>query len=457
MSLEGLDENVKQVFIQGEVGTDDGVFLADSLVKIEIGVAHLMIRNSSFEDVLPAKYVVVVWNCLNDTELYEMDKLEHEFDVVAVLYNTSEDPEENKEKNPDEEGGKCAEQVEVIPEVIPDEIQKLIVDCYGSMEEEELVEVKKVLLEYKDVFTIKGEALGRTSWDCHKINVGGTNPIEQQPRRIPLHQVDVVEGMIDEMERNNVIRPSESLWASPVVIVAKKDGSCRFCVDYRKLYAITTKDAYPIPRVDENLDALVRNRWFTSLDLASGYWQVEMAEQDKAKTAFVTRFGLFEWNVMPFGLCNAPAMFQRLMERVLRELQWKTLVLYLDDMVIFSKTFKEHVERLREVFNRFRRAGLKLKLKKCHFFKNKISFLGHQADENRIYTDPEKIEKIKNWGVPKDVHDIRVFTGLTSYYRSFVDGYAQLATCLHELTKKDARFHWDDKCQIAFDSLKAII
>ncbi len=333
--LEGLDETVDHVFIQGEVGSEDGVFLADSLVKVENGMAHLMIGNSGYEDViLPAESVVAVWNCLNDTDFYEIDELTTELDVRRVLYNTTDNSEqkpEEEEENCDKQMEGISDEMEEIPEenevksrqmegisdemeeipdeieIIPEEIQKLIVDCYGSMEENELKEVKDILLKYTDVFTIKGETLGRTSWECHRIDVGETVPIKQQPRRIPLHQVDVVEEMINDMERDNVIRPSESPWASPVVIVAKKDGSCRFCVDYRKLNAITTKDAYPIPRVDENLDALAGNRWFTSLDMASGYWQVEMSEKDKAKTAFVTRFGLFEWNVMPFGLCNAPA------------------------------------------------------------------------------------------------------------------------------------------------------
>jgi len=182
-------------------------------------------------------------------------------------------------------------------------------------------------------------------------------------------------------------------------------------VDYRKLNDVTIKDAYPLPRIDENLDALSGNSWFTSLDLASGYWQVMMAEEDKAKTAFATKYGFFEFNVMSFGLTNAPATFQRLMEKILRDLQWKTLVLYLDDVVIFAETFNDHLTRLKDVLQRFRNAGLKLKPKKCQILKQQVAFLGHVINNMGISTDPAKIEKIKYWATPKNVHDVRVFTG----------------------------------------------
>lgn len=163
------------------------------------------------------------------------------------------------------------------------------------------------------------------------------------------------------MSTKKVVQPSTSPCASPVVLVRKKDGSNRFCVDYRKVNSVTRKDAYPLPRIDETLDTLAGSKWFTTLDLISGYWQVEMSEKDKEKTAFCTPCGLFEFNAMPFGLCNTPATFQRLMELVLAGLQWKSCLVYLDDVIIVGKTFSEHLHNLRGVLNRIREASLKLK------------------------------------------------------------------------------------------------
>lgn len=166
-----------------------------------------------------------------------------------------------------------------------------------------------------------------------------------------------VEKLLDEMRTKKVVQPSTSPWASPAVLVRKKDGSNRFCVDYRKVNSVTRKDAYPLPRIDETLDTLAGSKWFTTLDLISGYWQVEMSEKDKEKTAFCTSCGLFEFNVMPFGLCNTPATFQRLMELVLAGLQWKSCLIYLDDVIIVGRTFSEHLHNLRGVLNCIREAG----------------------------------------------------------------------------------------------------
>ena len=341
----------------------------------------------------------------------------------------------------------------LIEERLPKDLVPLVEWVYGVSNRDRL-EIVNLLLEYHDVFSLSGTPLGRTDMVEHKIHTGDAQPIKQQPRRVPLHQEEVVKTEIERMISQDVIRPSESPWASPVVIVKKKDGSFRFCVDYRKLNGVTEKDAFPLPRVEENLDALSGNTWFTSLDLASGYWQVMMAEEDRPKTAFATKYGLFEFNTMPFGLCNAPATFQRLMERVLRGLQWRSCVLYLDDVVVFGKDFQEHLDRVKEVFQCLREAGLKLKPKKCQLFKLSVAFLGHIVDCYGIGTDPEKVEKIKNWAVPQNVHDIRVFTGLTSYYRSFVKDYAKVAAPLHELTKKNVEFVWEERHEEAFQALK---
>ena len=184
------------------------------------------------------------------------------------------------------------------------------------------------------------------------------------------------------MTDNSIIQPSDSPWASPIVLVKKKDGTTRFCVDYRKLNNVTKKDAYPLPRIADTLDSMCGARYFSTLDLASGYWQVELHSDSREKSAFATCYGLYEFNVMPFGLCNAPATFQRLMENVLKDLQWKTCLVYLDDVIIYSKTPEEHLERLREVFGRLREAGLKLKPTKFQFFQHNVNYLGHFISED---------------------------------------------------------------------------
>ena len=189
-------------------------------------------------------------------------------------------------------------------------------------------------------------------------------------------------AQVQQMLSSNVIRPSNSRWASPVVMVRKKDGSLRFCVDFRQLNAATVKDAHPLPRIDDLLDALHGAKWFSTLDLKSGYWQVPIMEQDKAKTAFHTSSGqLFEFNQVPFGLCNAPATFSRLMDRVLASLHWETCLFYLDDIIVFSSTWEEHLARLREVIERLRHAKLKLGAAKCTFAAKEVSYLGHRVTE----------------------------------------------------------------------------
>ena len=179
------------------------------------------------------------------------------------------------------------------------------------------------------------------------------------------------------MSKQGVIEPSASTWSSPVVLVKKKDGSLRFCVDYRKLNDVTVKDSYPLPRIDDSVEALAGARWFSTLDLKSGYWQVELDDQAKEKTAFSIGTGLWQFTVMPFGLSNAPATFERLMEQVLAGLPLNTALIYLDDVLVARRTFAEHIANLRVVFQRFRRASLKLNPKKCSLLQKQVKYLGH--------------------------------------------------------------------------------
>ena len=241
--------------------------------------------------------------------------------------------------------------------------------------------------------------------------------------------------MIQKMLKDGVIEESTSPWSSPVVLVAKKDGSLRFCVDYRKLNDVTKKDSYPLPRIDDTLSTLAGSRWFSTLDLRSGYWQVGLHPDDNEKTAFSTGSGLYQFTVMPFGLCNAPATFERLMEFVLRGLTWKTCLVYLDDMMVMGRNFREHLENFQEVFGRIRNAYLKLNPKKCLLFQKEVKFLGHVVSSDGIQTDPDKISAVRDWPKPSNIHELRSFLGICTYYRRFVEGFADIAKPLHQLTE----------------------
>jgi len=224
------------------------------------------------------------------------------------------------------------------------------------------------------VFAGPDEPLGQTTAMTHKIDTGLAAPIKQPPRRQVLAHGDYMEKAVQEMIDEGIARPSESPWASPVVLVKKKDGSIRFCVDYRRLNEVTKLDAYPLPRIDNCFDCLGNSSWFCTLDLKSGYWQVPMAPEDIEKTAFVTHSGLYEYLVMPFGLTNAPATFERMMERVLRGLQWKRCLVYLDDIIVFGSDYAQTLSNLREICERLREANLTCKPKKCELFARKFPF-----------------------------------------------------------------------------------
>ena len=241
-------------------------------------------------------------------------------------------------------------------------------------------------------------------------------------------------------------------------MVKKKDGILRFCVDFRQLNAATIKDAHPILRIDDLLDALHGARWFSALDLKSGYWQVPIQEQDKEKTAFRTSGGqLFEFNQVPFGLCNAPATFSRLMDRVLAGLHSETCLFYLDDIIVFAATWEEHLARLGQVFEQLRHTQLKLEAEKCTFAVKEVSYLGHRVTSEGLLPDPTLLKAIREIGTPKNATEVRSFLGLARYYRRYVKNFATIAGPLHALTRKDAVFHWSPECQKAYDCLKTLL
>ncbi|KAL0152450.1 hypothetical protein M9458_052173, partial [Cirrhinus mrigala] len=298
------------------------------------------------------------------------------------------------------------------------------------LSEEEQGKVRALLEKYVPVFSTHDGDLGCTNLISHDIPLLDDIPVRQRFRRIPPSEYEVVKAHINQLLETQVIRESCSPYASPIVLVKKKDGSLRMCVDYRRLNSKTRKDAFPLPRIEETLDSLAGARWFSTMDLASGYNQVPVAEGDKSKTAFCTPFGLFEWNRMPFGLCNAPSTFQRLMERLFGDQQCQSLLLYLDDIIVFSSSVDQHLARLEVVLSRLQREGLKAKLSKCAFFKEEVHYLGHVISSEGVSTDPGKVEAVAQWPRPTNVSELRSFLGFASYYRRFVEGFAKLVAQL---------------------------
>ena len=238
------------------------------------------------------------------------------------------------------------------------------------------------------------------------------------------------------------------------MLVRKKDGSYRCCVDYRALNSVTKKDAYPMPKIDTCLDALASAKWFSTFDLRSPYHHILVNPSDSDKTAFICPVGMYKFRRMPFGLCNAGATFQRLMDVVLSGLHFQVCLVYLDDIIVFSETPEQHLERLITVLGRLSSAGLKLKPDKCAFFQKSISFLGHVVSEKGIQTDPKKIVAVQEWPIPKSVRDVRASLGLASYYRRFVPGFASIAGPLHSLLVKGKKFVWNAETQESFNRLK---
>ena len=343
------------------------------------------------------------------------------------------------------------------PRNLPKHLTELYERASEGMSSTQKKQIANLLGKYGDIFSKDEHDLGRTGIIKHKISVDNTRPIRQAMRRVPVHMQDEVDRQLDLMLEHDIIQPSTSPWASAIVLVKKKDGSRRFCIDYRRLNDVTVKDAYPLPRIDESLDQLAGAKWFSCLDLSAGYWQVEVDPDDRQKTAFITRRGLYEFNVMPFGLCNAPATFERLMELVLSGLHWQICLIYLDDIIIFGKTFAEMIQNLDTVLARFAQAGLKLKSQKCQLFKREVDFLGHVINEHGIHTNPQKIECVKTWPTPKNITELRSFLGLCSYYRRFIANYSHVAKPLTRLTEKDQRFNWTSECSEAFDKLKHML
>ncbi|UYV63976.1 hypothetical protein LAZ67_2006231, partial [Cordylochernes scorpioides] len=332
-----------------------------------------------------------------------------------------------------------------------------ILNIDDSLDDFQKEKLRNLLRNYRDIFDFRKKEASKTDNVKHRISTGDHLPTKQRPYRVAPAERQIIQEEVNKMEEIGIIQPSASPWASPVVLVRKKDGSWRFCVDYRRLNKITKKDVYPLPRIDDTLDCLQGARFYSSMDLQSGYWQIDVEESDREKTAFITPDGLYEFKVMPFGLCNAPATFERMMDGLLKGLRWTICLCYLDDIVVFSDDFEEHLRRLQLVLGCLRKAGLCLNPGKCRFGAKTITVLGHKVSGDGICLDPEKIRAVRDFPRPKSLKEVRSFLGLSSYYRRFIPNYAHMAQPLNALLKKDSVFSWNIEERHAFEALKSAL
>nr|ABA94769.1 retrotransposon protein, putative, Ty3-gypsy subclass [Oryza sativa Japonica Group] len=312
-----------------------------------------------------------------------------------------------------------------------------------------------IVCEYPDVFP---EELTRMPPDREiefAIELApGTAPIAKRPYRMAANELAEVKRQIEELESKGYVRPSSSPWGAPVLLVKKKDGSERMVIDYRALNEVTIKNKYPLPRIDDLFDQLKGARVFSKIDLRSGYHQLKIRSEDIPKTAFSTRYGLYEFTVMSFGLTNAPAFFMNLMNKIFMEYLDQFVVVFIDDILVYSKNEEEHAEHLRLIMEKLRDHQLFAKFSKCEFWLDRVAFLGHVISSNGVEVDPSKVEAVLAWNPPKNVSEIRSFLGLAGYYRRFIEGFSKLARPMTELLKKEKKFQWSAACEDSFQELK---
>ena len=335
-----------------------------------------------------------------------------------------------------------------------DHIQELLDSLPTELTADQRLRATEFVKTYSHVFSRSATDLGRNDFLPHRINTGTHSPIKQPLRRYPYAYSTEIEKSVQELLAAKVIEPTASPWSSNVLLVKKKDGSLRFCLDYRKLNQATIKDSYPLPRIQSCLESLGGSTYFSTMDLRSGYYQTMLDPRDSEKTAFITRSGQYKFTRLSMGLTNAPSQFQRLMDLTMAGLVWDACLVFLDDVIVFASTFETHLERLKLVFERLIQANLKLKPSKCQLFRREVRFLGHVVSSKGIAADPEKIRAVANWPRPRNLHEVRGFLGLSGYYRRFIESYSSIAKDLHKLTEKGQPFVWQAEQETAFQTLK---
>nr|ABD91504.1 putative polyprotein [Oryza sativa Indica Group] len=325
----------------------------------------------------------------------------------------------------------------------------------NQIEAEIPVVTKEKICEYPEVFPEDLTTMPPKREIEFRIDLApGTAPIYKRPYRMAANELAEVKKQVDEQLQKGYIRPSTSPWGAPVIFVEKKNKTKRMCVDYRVLNKVTIKNKYPLPRIDDLFDQLKGAKVFSEIDLRSGYHQLRIREEDIPKTAFTTRYGLYECTVMSFGLTNAPAFFMNLMNKVFMEFLDKFFVVFIDDILIYSKSEEEHEQHLRLVLEKLKEHQLYAKFSKCDFWLTEVKFLGHVITAQGVAVDPSNVESVTKWTPPKTVSQIRSFLGLAGYYRRFIENFSRIARPMTQLLKKDEKFKWTAKCDKSFEELK---
>jgi hypothetical protein len=317
------------------------------------------------------------------------------------------------------------------------------------------IEAIRIVSEFPDVFLeeLPGMPPERKVEFAIEL-IPGTAPISKRAYRVSGPELVELKKQIDELLEKGYIRPSTSPWAAPVLFMDKKDGTKRMCIDCRALNEVTVKNKYPLPRIEDLFDQFRGASVFSKIDLRSGYHQLRIRPVDISKTTFITKYGLYEFMVMSFGLSNAPAYFMYLMNSVFIDYLDKFVVVFIDDILIYSQNEQEHEKHLRKVLQRLRHCQLYAKLSKCEFWISEVLFLGHIINRDGLAVDPKKVAAILDWKAPKDVQGIKSFIGMAGYYRRFIEGFSKIAKPMTALLAKKVEFKWTPTCQESFEMLK---
>lgn len=329
-------------------------------------------------------------------------------------------------------------------------------NCGAHLSDQHKESLKQLLNQFEHCFSGNGVELGNCSIEM-TIKLTDDKVINYKPYRMSYHEREIIRETVAELLAAGIIEDSRSPYASPVILVRKKDGGYRMCVDYRALNKITEKERYPLPVIQDLLDRLVDKKVFCCLDLANGYHQIRIAQRSRPLTGFVTQDGHYQYRMMSFGLCNAPAVFQRAMHEILRPVLHECAEVYIDDVILWGEDERDCLQNLKRVFELIEGAGVKLKLNKCSFLTDAVEYLGHNIKAGEIRPSTSKVDAVKNFKTPCNVHEVRQFLGLASYFRKFVKGFATIARPLTQLTKKNIEWSWHEPQELAMQTLKEIL